>query len=159
MSGGEIERIIAGGQTGVDRAALDVALALGVTSGGWCPARRQAEDGVIPHAYRLIEAPQRDGALRTEWNVRDSDATLIFSPVPLTGGTALTLGCAERYHRPFRVFDPFRANANDLRQWLEIVGPRTLNVAGPRESSFPGIYRKTYALMLASLERSANQRS
>lgn len=148
---GKIERIVSGGQTGVDRAALDVALALKVSRGGWCPAGRLAEDGIIPRAYPLIATPDRDGALRTEWNVRDSDATLIFSPAPLTGGTALTVGCAEWYRRPYRVFDPFHASPLELHKWLESVGPSILNVAGPRESAFPGIYRDTYDLMLAVL--------
>src|SRR5690606_30676655 len=100
-------RVVSGGQTGVDRAALDAALRLGLPCGGWCPAGRWAEDGPIPERYPLRETESADPAERTARNVRDSDATLILSPRPLRGGTAGTREVAERLGRPFHVADPF----------------------------------------------------
>src|ERR1700754_3171011 len=89
--------IISGGQTGADRAALDFALALGISHGGWCPRQRRAEDGVIPDQYLLSETPSSHYSQRTEWNVRDSDATVVFSiRSGLTGGTRLTFELARR---------------------------------------------------------------
>src|SRR5690606_18077806 len=86
--------VLSGGQTGVDRAALDAAFALGLPEDGWCPAGRGAEDGAIPTRYPLRETPSPDPAQRTLWNVRDSDATLVLSPRPLAGGTLLARECA-----------------------------------------------------------------
>ncbi len=145
--------IVSGGQSGVDRAALDVALELGLRCGGWCPAERVAEDGRIDQRYPLRSTPSADPAQRTEWNVRDSDATLIISAVPLTGGTALTRRCAVRLHRPLRVVDlhqPF--DAGEIRAWLHDQRVRTLNVAGPRESKEPGAYSRAREILTAILE-------
>jgi hypothetical protein len=135
--------IVSGGQTGVDRAALDAALALGLTVGGWCPLGRRAEDGPIPRPYLLRETPTQDYAQRTEWNVRDSDATLILFRGRLTGGSARTAEHAARLGRPLLILDldldadPDPAEAAD---WVRRQGVRVLNVAGPRESGAPGIY-------------------
>ncbi len=93
------EKIVSGGQTGVDRAALDAALALGVPCGGWCPRGRRAEDGEIPARYPLRETPLPTYEQRTEWNVRDADGTLVLTRGPASGGTALTLALAERLGR------------------------------------------------------------
>ncbi|MEM9017747.1 MAG: putative molybdenum carrier protein, partial [Verrucomicrobiota bacterium] len=96
-----IEGLVSGGQTGVDRAALDWALAHGVACGGWCPAGRRAEDGPIPDFYPLCETPLTDYAQRTEWNVRDSHGTLlIVRQFPLIGGTKLTKDFATKWNRP-----------------------------------------------------------
>lgn len=132
---------MSGGQTGADRAALDVALALGLGAGGWCPAGRWAEDGPIPPRYPLHETPTADPAERTAWNVRDSDATLILSPRPLTGGTALTLRLAHEQERPVHIADPFVDGVPPASRWIRTVlgSGGTLNVAGPRESECPGI--------------------
>lgn len=93
--------IISGGQTGADRSALDFAIAHGLSHGGWCPRNRRAEDGVIPSQYLLQETPSTHYAQRTEWNVRDSDATLIFTIKPhVSGGTRLTLEIATRLGKP-----------------------------------------------------------
>ncbi len=133
-------RIVSGGQTGVDRAALDVALALGLACGGWCPRGRRAEDGRIPARYPLRETRSRDYRVRTEANVRAADATLILAEGPLTGGTALTLRLARHLGRPVRVVDLAVApDPATLEPWLRARGVRTLNVAGPRESQRPGI--------------------
>lgn len=128
-----LERIVSGGQTGVDRAALDVALRLGIPCGGWCPRGRRAEDGRIPERYPLHETPSADYAQRTEWNVRDSDATLILYRGRLTGGSALTSRLAAKYRRPCLEIDlasPLEAGA--IRAWLRGNGVRVVNVAGPR---------------------------
>src|SRR5437660_8666127 len=96
-------KLISGGQTGVDRAALDVALELGLPCGGWCPRGRKAEDGVIPDRYPLAETPSPSYRQRTRWNVRDSDGTLILVRGRPTGGTALTLASARRLGKPVLV--------------------------------------------------------
>ena len=134
-------RVVSGGQTGVDRAALDAALALGVAVGGWCPAGRWAEDGPIPDRYPLRPTPSADPAQRTRWNVRDSDATLILSPGPLAGGTSLTADGARQRGRPLRVADPASTAVDEVAAWIARVVPPggALNVAGPRESEAPGI--------------------
>ncbi len=100
-----LEKIISGGQTGVDRAALDAALQCGFPCGGWCPKGRRAEDGRIDDRYPLSETPKRRYQQRTEWNVRDSDGTLILATGELTGGTLLTARLAEEYERPLFYVD------------------------------------------------------
>jgi predicted Rossmann-fold nucleotide-binding protein len=143
-----LEKIISGGQTGVDRAALDVALELGVPCGGWCPKGRKAEDGCIPDRYPLQETPFPDYKVRTEWNVKDSDGTLILTSGKPTGGTALTITLAEKYAKPnlILVFSETSTPAA-VRQWLSRHNIRTLNVAGPRESEEPRIYEKAVCLI------------
>lgn len=132
-------RIVSGGQTGVDRAALDVARELGIPSGGWCPAGGRAEDGRVPARYGLQETPSADPAERTAWNVRDSDATLVLAAGELRGGTLLCEQEAERLGRPWRRVR-LPGSAQDLaatRDWLDREPIRTLNVAGPRASEEP----------------------
>jgi Circularly permutated YpsA SLOG family len=133
-------KIVSGGQTGVDRAALDVALELGFPCGGWCPKGRRAEDGTIPERYPLQETPTDAYPERTEWNVRDSDATLILTRGKPDRGTALTVKLARRLKKPYRIVDLAAADAADaIHTWLISQRVTTLNVAGPRESSQPGI--------------------
>ena len=133
-------------QTGVDRAALDVALTHGIPAGGWCPFGRLAEDGFIDARYPLEETPTAAYAERTEWNVRDSDATLIVCSGAPSGGTALTISFARRYGRPIHVVDlDGEADEGALRHWLQ--RHQCINVAGPRESGSPGIYEKSRALL------------
>ncbi len=139
----------------MDRAALDAALAAGREIGGWCPSGRRAEDGCIPDQYPLHETPAATYAQRTRWNVRDSDATLILAAGPLVRGTALTRQEAERLGRPLlvinleRVVSPAEqaAAADRIRDWVEDLGVMVLNVAGPRESSTPGIYGRAKDLL------------
>ena len=131
--------IVSGGQTGVDRAAWDVAIELGLTIGGWVPKGRLAEDGAIPERYTgLREAESADPAVRTVLNVRDADATLIFSHGPLTGGSRLTFETAVRLERPVLHVDlsstPDVEAVAAVRAWLLAVRPDRLNVAGPRAS-------------------------
>ncbi len=136
------ERIVSGGQTGVDRAALEVARDLGLARGGWCPAGRAAEDGPIPVEHPLRETPSADPAERTTWNVRDSDATLILARGELAGGSALSAREAQARGRPLRVARLDAADPgvlDETRAWLARHTPRVLNVAGPRESEDPGI--------------------
>lgn len=129
-------KIISGGQTGVDRAALDLARMLGLPHGGWCPKGRRAEDGILDTKYRLKETPSADYAERTLWNVRDSDATVILSlEEELTGGTAATRSMAVDLDRPFLHLHP---GSDDpvlkLRAFLKRHRVRVLNMAGPRAS-------------------------
>ncbi len=142
-----------GGQTGVDRAALDVALARGLPCGGICPRGRRAEDGRIPDRYPLTEAWLSAYWWRTVRNVRRADATLVITRGAPAGGTALTIRAARWLGRSLRVvdmaapgFDPETAAAG-IRRWLDEAGVRTLNVAGPRESQAPGIYDQAAALL------------
>ena len=132
--------LISGGQTGVDRGALDAALRLGISHGGSCPRGRLAEDGRIPDRYQLCETDSSDYTVRTELNVHDSDATLILCRGRPTGGTELTLRLAEQHGRPNLVIDLDRApDPDEVRRWLVDHRVETLNVAGPRESQSPGI--------------------
>jgi hypothetical protein len=141
-------RIISGGQTGVDRAALDVAIELGIPCGGWCPAGRRAEDGPIHPRYPLRETPEIDPAQRTAWNVLHADATLILSPLPLGGGTLLARRIAHRRGKPYLVAAPDPSSTEVVRDWLDGFPLRAvLNVAGPRESEAPGIYFATSELL------------
>ncbi len=137
----KLSKIVSGAQTGVDRAALDVALALGFPCGGWVPKGRRAEDGRIPVGYPMRETGGRGYPERTLLNVRDSDATLILTCGEPTGGTALTLEYALNLERPHRVVDLLGATTPaEVKEWIEEKEVVVLNVAGPRESTSPGIY-------------------
>jgi Circularly permutated YpsA SLOG family len=140
MPAGPVE-IVSGGQTGVDRAALDLALALGLPCGGWCPRGRRAEDGPLPRRYPLRETPSASYPERTEWNVRDSDGTLVLHRGRVRGGTALTVRLARAHRRPAMTVDLAAApSAQPVWEWIAREGIRKLNVAGPRESEHPGIH-------------------
>jgi len=143
-----IQKIISGGQTGVDRAALDWAIAHGVPHDGWCPAGRLAEDGVIPERYRLRETPTRRYSQRTRWNVRDSDATLIVSSsAELTGGSLATKEWATRMNRPRLHVYPQHEWRSSLRVFIETHPIRVLNVAGPRRSASADIEQFVYDVL------------
>jgi hypothetical protein len=144
--------IASGGQTGVDRAALDVAMERGIPCGGWCPAGRWAEDGPIDPRYPLRETPSADPAERTGWNVRDSDGSALLLAAGASPGTERTREAASRLGRPvypWRLDTP--PDAEHFRAWLRMHGIRTLNVAGPRESESPGIYAAARAWLRAVL--------
>ena len=135
------EKVISGVQTGVDRAALDVALELGVPAGGWCPKGRKAEDGSLAPRYPLTETPSEEYWQRTEWNVRDSDGTLVLTRGAPTEGTAYTIEVAKKLGKPCLVLDLTEApNESAVQDWAGEHKVRVLNVAGPRESKCPGIY-------------------
>ena len=138
-------RIISGGQTGADRAALDVALELGFEVGGWVPLGRAAEDGPIPDHYpNLREAETAEPGVRTKLNVEGSDATVVLSHGTLSGGSALTVRLAEQLERPLIHLDLDRLTEQeasvDLDRWLARLRPAILNIAGPRASEDPRIY-------------------
>lgn len=170
--------IVSGGQTGIDRGALEGARAAGLATGGWCPRGRRAEDGPIPEQFGLQETGRDDYATRTRWNVRDSDGTLLVGFGPLTGGSALTAAACRALGRPLLVLDaerggpeadPFRADdladapadrqaeplAEQLDDTLAFIAAHrieVLNVAGPRESEAPGarVWARRFVARLAA---------
>jgi len=149
-----LQKIVSGGQTGVDRAALDIAIALsnelGISVGGYCPKGRIAEDGVIDDKYPLTETTTTAYAQRTEWNVKHSDGTLLLSCGKLTKGTALTLKLAKQRQKPFFIVDLSQDTNNiylDIISWLAENNISVLNIAGSRESTSPGIYIQAYQLL------------
>ena len=146
-----LSKVISGGQTGVDQAALRAALACGVAQGGSCPPGRESEAGPIPAGLpvretaqdRSPDAPDVPRSLRTERNVRDSDATLVLRPASVERadpGTEWALRCAARLGRAVLVCDPADPEAAvRIARWIRALGIRTLNVAGPAESACQGI--------------------
>lgn len=144
---------MSGGQTGVDRAALDVALSLGISCCGWVPRGRRAEDGPLPDRYPVRETASEAYEVRTRFNVRDSDATLILTRGRLSGGTALTLAIARELPRPSRVVVLSQpSDPAAVRQWITGQRVRVLNVAGPRESANPDIYADASRFLRALLQ-------
>jgi Circularly permutated YpsA SLOG family len=147
-------RIVSGGQTGVDRAALDVAVSLGIPCGGWCPRGRRAEDGPIAGCYPLQETESENYAVRTRENVRDSDATLVLTVGEPTGGTALTVEFAAELRRPCKIIDlNNKPDPAAIAAWISANRIVALNVAGPRESTAPGAYAAAVALLFGVLTR------
>lgn len=155
-------KVVSGGQTGVDRAALDAAVALDLAYAGWVPRGGWAEDrpdppGLLADYPGLKPTPSSDPLERTEWNVRDSARTLILvgtGGLAASPGTAQTLAFAERLGRPCRVFDVDAAGAGHrIAAWLSAMADNEgLNVAGPRESETPGIYIKAKSLLISVLQ-------
>jgi len=133
--------IVSGGQTGADRAALDWALKHNVPCGGWCPKGRKAEDGPIDPKYPLKETPSASYLQRTEWNVRDSDATVLFSiESALTGGSKKTVEFARAHKKPnLHLCAGDKAAAEKLKAFVEEHRVKMLNVAGPRASKEPEV--------------------
>ncbi|MDB4539517.1 putative molybdenum carrier protein [Saprospiraceae bacterium] len=151
----QLEKIVSGGQTGVDRAALDVAIFLDIPHGGWCPLGRRAEDGSIPETYLLQETTQRDYSIRTERNIIDSDGTLILFRNQTTGGTDLTRKLALKHRRPLVCIDLENQNDDDFErvcQWIEEQQINVLNIAGPRESSCRGIGKQAERFLVDVLK-------
>lgn len=150
-----IRKIISGGQTGADRAALDLAIEWNIAHGGWIPKGRLAEDGPLPEKYHLREMPTSDYPQRTEKNVLDSDGTLILSHGPLTGGSALTRKLAIKHGRAWLHINLSEINAfmaaQAIHDWIFEQDIAVLNVAGSRESQDPKIYRATYDILEAVL--------
>jgi len=136
-------RIVSGGQTGADRAALNWAITHGISHGGWCPKGRRAEDGTIPRRYQLVETPSASYLQRTEWNVRDSDGTVILSIAEtLTGGSRRTAELARQHGKPW-LHVAKSAGGRDagalVRRFVRQHGIHVLNVAGPRASTEPEV--------------------
>ncbi len=154
-------KIVTGGQTGVDRAALDAAIELGIPYGGWCPKGGWAEDlptppGLLALYPNLRETPDADPAQRTAWNVRDSDRLLILvnsGGTEASKGTALARDCAAALSKPCIVVDLADGDAlAEARAFLGAgEGTIALGIGGPRESEAPGIYAKARAFLCALL--------
>ena len=136
-----IEKIISGGQTGVDRASLDAALEAGIEIGGWCPAGRDAEDGPIAEKYPLQTTDHLDHTVRTENNVRDSDGTLAIYRQHLQGGTAYAVEMARHLGRPVLAIDiDSPPPISTVVDWVNEHQLRVIHIGGERESTSPGIY-------------------
>jgi hypothetical protein len=150
-------KIISGGQTGVDRGALDAALELGIECGGTCPAGRKAEDGMIPEKYSLTEFDSTVYSDRTRQNVVDSDATLIIHFGQLEGGTAFTRRCCIEENRPYLVIDASEDDESlqvqQIQDFIRESSIQVLNVAGPRASKVPEAQEQTRRLLSAVLNR------
>jgi len=147
--------IVSGGQSGVDRAALDAALALNAPCGGWCPEGRQAEDGVIDFRYPLTILPGAGYLERTRQNVIDSDATLMLNHGALRGGSLHTLECCDDMDKPVLVIQAGRQCVEECiraaRDFVSDNGILVLNVAGPRASEWPGGHAFAYAVVTGLL--------
>ncbi|HVU43913.1 MAG TPA: putative molybdenum carrier protein [Xanthobacteraceae bacterium] len=158
-------KLICGGQSGVDRAVLDVAIAQGIGYGGWCPKGGWAEDfptppGLLTKYPDLQETPLADPAQRTEWNVRDADACLIVveaGGVDMSAGTALASDLAHRYRKPLYVAKLGDVDVKHARLWLRVQQARhgdglRLAIGGPRESEAHGIYERAAAFIRALVD-------
>jgi hypothetical protein len=162
-----IEKIISGGQTGVDSAALDMAIALGIQYGGFCPAGRINENGKIPDTYKNLEevsfdrpySEKENYEARTKKNIASADGTFILVQYPIPDkmkeGTALTIEAAGSTGLVINLSDPERDNIEKIATWVKEKGIRILNIGGPRESSYPGIYQKSVSLLKSVLPRIA----
>ncbi len=146
-----LTKIISGGQTGADRAALDAAIKLDVPHGGWVPKGRRAEDGIIPPTYLLKEMPTESYPRRTEKNVLEADGTLILTHGRLTGGSKLTLDYAVRHRRNHLHIDLIRTPAfkavRIISDWITDKGIEVLNVAGSSAGKDPEIYSRTLQVL------------
>jgi len=150
-----IQKIVSGGQTGADRAGLDVAIRWGFLHGGWCPKGRNAEDGIIGGQYQLVETPSANYLQRTEWNVRDSDATVIFTlSSQLSGGSKRTAEFAEKHRKPWihlaQRSSSYESPALMLQRFVEENGVHVLNVAGTRGSKEPDVWQFAYETLEAA---------
>ena len=150
-----LKKIVSGGQTGADRAALDVAIKLGIPHGGWIAKGRLAEDGPLSSLYQLKEMSSASLADRTEQNVTDSDGTLIISYGKLSGGSLYTLEMTLKHGRPclhvnLDIIYAFNA-ARDISSWIAKNKIETLNVAGPRISKDPEIYKAVFDILEAAV--------
>jgi hypothetical protein len=146
------QKIISGGQTGVDRAALDACLEKKFPCGGWCPKGRLAEDGRIDLKYPLKETENSIYKFRTRRNVLDSDGTLIIAKEQLWGGTLLTLKIANEVKKPVLVIFPknkqkFNTEVEPIQHWLKQNNISVLNVAGPRKSEWDSGYDVAFNLI------------
>jgi hypothetical protein len=160
-------KIVTGGQSGVDRAALDIALDRNITYAGWCPRGGWAEDfphppGLLAKYPLLRETPLADPAQRTEWNIRDSDAVLIIANPAgqlISSGTELARGLAQKFQKPLLIIDV--GKSNEVARAVDWLSARysqfgstfALGIGGPRESEAPGIYSKTLKFLQAVLDR------
>lgn len=152
-----VSKIISGGQTGADRAALDYAIGKNIPYGGWLPKGRKTEDGTLDLKYQLQEMPTGNYAARTEQNVIDADGTVIVSHGFLTGGSALTREFAKKHVKPWIHIDLSELSPDTATQrlaaWIAGHEIKTLNVAGPKAGKDPAIYDATLQLLKKALGR------
>ena len=147
-------KIISGGQTGVDRAALDAALELKMECGGFCPKGRKSEDGRIPEYYPLTETATSEYSERTELNVKTGGGTLVVIDKDADQGSSLTITLCKFHNKPYLVIDLSKeARPETIIQWIKENKIHVLNIAGSRESSSPGIYRKAYGFLREVFEK------
>jgi hypothetical protein len=148
-------KIISGGQTGVDRAALDFALSHGINCGGWCPPGRLDEFGKIPDHYPVQELQSGGFTERTLQNVKDSDGTVVISPSELRAGTEQTVRFSIELKRPYQLIEASKLSAEDAAELIvEFVSENKigiLNVAGPRQSEWPQGYDYAFRALSAFL--------
>ncbi len=146
-----VKKIISGGQTGADRAALDFAIAHNIPHGGWLPKGRKTEDGILDHKYQLEEMPTAEYSQRTEKNILEADGTLIISHGKLSDGSALTKELARKQGKPWLHVDMAGMTSaeagNQVRHWIQKHRLGILNVAGARESKDPAIYQATMEVL------------
>ena len=152
-----VRKIISGGQTGADRAGLDAAIDLGIDYGGSIPKGRRTEDGILPEKYhKITELETTNYPARTEKNVVESDATVIFTYTEMGAGSALTVELTKTNNRPHLHIDLENIRngdaIKDFSEWLDKVKPAVLNVAGSRESGANGIYNRVYGILKAVLK-------
>lgn len=143
------QKIISGGQSGVDRGALDACIAENFNYGGWCPKGRIAEDGILPIKYCLKETQSAEYIFRTKKNIEESDATLIITKPKLIGGTLATKNYAQLIKKPVFILSSDFENGLWLKEflyWLEINNVIVLNIAGPRISEWPDAYRISFKI-------------
>jgi len=147
-----VKRIISGGQTGADRAGLEAGLSLGIPIGGHCPKGYLAEDGQVPQQYGLTPTASADYRERTRLNVRNADATVVFTFGPLTSGSRLTVRTAMSLQRPVLHVDLRSPDSEaKVRAFLATHKPEVLNVAGSRESRAHGIFEAARTVLLHTL--------
>jgi predicted Rossmann-fold nucleotide-binding protein len=150
-----LEKLVSGGQTGADRAALDLAIRHGFPHGGWCPKGRKAEDGIIPAQYQLHETPSASYLQRTERNVRDSNGTVIFTiACELSGGSKRTAEFSEKHRKPWihlaRRASTYEDPALLLQRFVEENAICILNVASTRASKEPDVWSFAYETLDAA---------
>lgn len=153
-----IRKVVSGGQTGTDQAALQAAIDSGLDHGGWCPPGRICESGLIPERFNLSETPKEcdssatdiPRSQRTIWNVRDSDASLIFiEEGQRDNGTELGIETAKKLNKPYLVVDPASSDAiTTIRKWINEINIEILSIGGPSENSSPGICERVYQILM-----------
>ena len=154
-----LDKIVSGGQTGADRAGLDAAMDAGIPVGGYCLKGRLAEDGTVPDRYPLTELAKSGYPARTEKNVVESDGTLILNIGKLTGGTKLTAECAKKHSKPFLIIQiDGQPSAESVINWIREKNIRVLNVAGPRESKYPGLQARAVEFLRGVFSPRSNSR-
>ncbi|MBQ2591963.1 MAG: putative molybdenum carrier protein [Candidatus Riflebacteria bacterium] len=166
----KISVIISGGQTGADRGALDYAIKKGIKHSGWCPFGRKAEDGIIPSFYKLKETTTPMYPARTRMNIRDSDATIIFSSDINSKGSLLTTKFCIELKKPYYVVlldkkerklikdSNLRTTCQKLIIWLNKIKPDIINIAGTRESHCIGIQNKVESILELIIDKSEKEK-